>query len=67
VTFEVVGGIEQVETVAAGPVSTFGRLLGQAMKRPVKQSALCLKNAGNEASLLLGKVYRILPDARAAI
>ena len=36
------------------------------MKRPVKQFALCLKNAGNEASLILGKVYRILPDARAA-
>ena len=36
------------------------------MKRSVKQFALCLKNAGNEASLILGKVYRILPDARAA-
>ena len=36
------------------------------MKRPVKQFALCLKNGGNEASLILGKVYRILPDARAA-
>ena len=36
------------------------------MKRPVKRFALCLKNAGNEASLILGKVYRILPDARAA-
>jgi len=36
------------------------------MKRPVKQFALCLENAGNEASLILGKVYRILPDARAA-
>ena len=31
-----------------------------------KQFALCLENAGNEASLILGKVYRILPDARAA-
>ena len=36
------------------------------MKRPAKQFALCLKNEGNEASLILGKVYRILPDARAA-
>jgi hypothetical protein len=36
------------------------------MKRPVKEFALCLENAGNEASLTLGKVYRILPDARAA-
>jgi len=36
------------------------------MKRPVKRFALCLENAGNEASLILGKVYRILPDARAA-
>ena len=36
------------------------------MKRPMKQFALCLENEGNEASLILGKVYRILPDARAA-
>ena len=36
------------------------------MKRPAKQFALCLENAGNEASLILGKVYRILPDPRAA-
>ena len=36
------------------------------MKRPTKQFALCLENAGNEASLILGKIYRILPDARAA-
>jgi len=28
--------------------------------------ALCLDNAGNEASLILGKVYRVVPDARAA-
>ena len=26
---------------------------------------LCLDNTGNEASLILGKVYRIVPDARA--
>ena len=36
------------------------------MKGPSKQFALCLENEGNEASLILGKVYRILPDARAA-
>ena len=36
------------------------------MKRPVKQFALCLENAGNEASLILGKVYRIVRDVRAA-
>jgi hypothetical protein len=90
VKFDVVGGIEQVETIAAGPSTpsewknSSGRatlvrgprdrqaglqdqgLLGQAMKRAVKQFALCLENAGNEASLILGKVYRILPDARAA-
>ena len=36
------------------------------MKRPAKQFALCLENAGNEASLIRGKIYRILPDARAA-
>ena len=36
------------------------------MKRPAKPFALCLENAGNEASLILGKIYRILPDARAA-
>ena len=36
------------------------------MTRLAKQFALCLENAGNEASLILGKVYRILPDAGAA-
>ena len=36
------------------------------MKRAAKQFALCIENAGNEASLILGKVYRILPDRRAA-
>ena len=36
------------------------------MKQRAKQFALCLENEGNEASLILGKVYRILPDARAA-
>jgi len=36
------------------------------MKQPTKKFALCLENEGNEASLILGKVYRILPDARAA-
>ena len=36
------------------------------MKRVTRRFALCLDNAGTEASLILGKVYRILPDARAA-
>jgi hypothetical protein len=36
------------------------------MKQVTKRFALCLKNAGNEASLILGKVYRVLPDQRAS-
>ena len=32
----------------------------------VRAFALCLKNTGNEASLILGKVYRVVPDVRAA-
>lgn len=36
------------------------------MKRMTNCFALCLKNTGNEASLILGKVYRVVPDARAA-
>ena len=36
------------------------------MKRFTKQLALCLDNTGNEASLIVGKVYPVLPDARAA-
>ena len=36
------------------------------MKQPTKEFALCIDNEGNEASLILGKVYRILPDPRAA-
>lgn len=37
-----------------------------AMKQSTKRFALCVANAGNEVSLILGKVYRVLPDARAA-
>lgn len=36
------------------------------MKRATKHFAVCIDNAGNEASLILGKVYRVLADARAA-
>ena len=36
------------------------------MKPPSKTFALCVDNADYEASLIRGKVYRILPDPRAA-
>lgn len=36
------------------------------MKRLTKHFALCLENAGIEVSLVLGKLYRVVPDARAA-
>jgi hypothetical protein len=36
------------------------------MKRVAKRFALCLENEGNEASLIRGKVYPVVPDARAA-
>jgi hypothetical protein len=36
------------------------------MKAPSKPFALCVDNSDYEASLLPGKVYRILPDSRAA-
>jgi hypothetical protein len=36
------------------------------MKQRTKQFALCIENADYEASLVLGKVYQILPDAKAA-
>ena len=36
------------------------------MRRPITTFALCLDNEGNEASLILGKVYRALPDPEAA-
>ena len=35
------------------------------MKQPT-QFALCLNNEGNKASLIPGKVYAMVPDARAA-
>ena len=34
--------------------------------RRTTRFAVCLENAGNEASLILGKVYAVVPDARAA-
>jgi hypothetical protein len=36
------------------------------MKERSKPFALCLDNTDNEASLIVGKVYRVLPDAKAA-
>lgn len=36
------------------------------MKRTTKRFAVCVDNQGNEASLILGKVYRVRADARAA-
>jgi hypothetical protein len=35
------------------------------MKR-LTQFAVCLDNTGNEASLIRGKIYVVLPDAKAA-
>jgi hypothetical protein len=36
------------------------------MKKVTKRFALCLDNTDYEASLIRGKVYRILPDPKAA-
>ncbi|MBI2998301.1 MAG: hypothetical protein HYY46_07575 [Deltaproteobacteria bacterium] len=36
------------------------------MKQPTKHFALCIDNTDYEASLIPGKVYRLLPDPRAA-
>ena len=36
------------------------------MKQLTKHFALCIDNTDYEASLIPGKVYRILPDSRAA-
>jgi hypothetical protein len=36
------------------------------MKKATKPFAVCMDNEGNEASLILGKVYRVRPDARGA-
>lgn len=36
------------------------------MKRPAKPFALCVDNTDYKASLIPGKVYRLIPDARAA-
>lgn len=36
------------------------------MKTPMKPFGLCIDNRDYEASLILSKVYRILPDPKAA-
>lgn len=36
------------------------------MKQPTKPFALCVDNTDYKASLILGKVYRIMPDSVAA-
>ena len=35
------------------------------MKQPTKQFALCVDNLDYEVDLIIGKVYPIIPDARA--
>lgn len=41
-------------------------LFGRVMKSPAKPFALCIDNSEYRASLVPGKVYRILRDSRAA-
>ena len=36
------------------------------MKQPSKPFALCVDNTDYKASLILGKIYRIIPDPKAA-
>jgi hypothetical protein len=36
------------------------------MKQPTKPFALCIDNTDYKASLIPGKVYRMIPDPRAA-
>ena len=36
------------------------------MKQRAKPFALCINNADYQASLVLGKVYRVIPDPKAA-
>jgi len=36
------------------------------MKQPTQRFAVCIDNSGYEASLIVKKVYEIVPDARAA-
>ena len=36
------------------------------MRRTAKPFAVCVDNRGNESSLILGKLYLVRPDARAA-
>jgi len=36
------------------------------MKQSTKEFVLCIDNSDYEASLILGKVYGVLPDPRAA-
>ena len=36
------------------------------MRKPTKPFALCIDNTSYKASLIPGKVYRVIPDAKAA-
>jgi len=36
------------------------------MRRVTKRFVVCLENHGNESSLMTGKIYQVIPDARAA-
>ena len=71
---ELVGAIADTAVIAAGPgirvLSHLRKVYGpgrwRKMKAQAKAFALCIDNSGYLASLILGKVYRILPDPTAA-
>ena len=96
-TFEVVGEITAVETIASGTgvrlrrylrrvygpgrwrklkgIATVRRPNGAVRrievhrgqkKQPAKPFALCVENSEKNAWLILGKVYRIIPDPKGA-
>lgn len=46
---------------------TISLINNQHKREPISQFGLCLNNEGYAASLEIGKVYRIVPDNKAAV
>jgi len=76
--FEILSGIRDIETIAVGRGVYIKRYLertygkGRWRKRfqnqegdPMSNFVICINSESNPASLILGKVYRTLSDAKA--
>jgi hypothetical protein len=64
VKFDVVSPIEAIEVIAVG--TNIRNLAYLQMNTPKRQFAVCVDNTGYEASLIVRRIYEVLPDEEVA-